>query len=412
MLLESCGWGSGHQDPRPPIGDSTTELRSCREAALRLALETANDVGLGAILRPLFERSSPDPAQARLLRFLGLADRLVRQELPRLRRLVRCEAHLSSRWAAEPAGGRVEPVESLRRSGGAPPTLWLVRRTERFVRTPVNRLIAAVLRRTAAILSQLHRSAPAGPVALLRRERSVVVASAQAFDAFLATSPLGSLGEDRASIETLRRAALPRQRELRRVASLLDWWTEFSKLDLQDLRRAGTPEAADSLSVHACYEQVAALSLLLTLRERLAPLRKRGAEAPATGTSLRFHAPFGEVKAHLGCVSDEVPWARPATLLLELRHRDGRVRHVYVEARNSGGVALQQVKRELELMLRLLQRDGSAEGAREHVALLIAPTSLTTPGQVRQLLCAAADLQQDPRRLFDAALTPVLSWEE
>lgn len=419
MWLERCGWGSGLQDPQPPLGRSETERRACREAALRLALEATTDIALSGALRPLFRLGSASP-QAQLLRFLELAEQLLRHELPRLRRLVRCEASISPRWQPDPGGGRIDPGASLRRSSGALPQVWLVQRTERFVRTPVNQLLGAILQRTRRLLRQLLQGTPSYGLDLLRRERSLLLATQRHLEAFLLNSPLGSLEEEKGPIAALLRGAAPRREELRNFGSLLRWWQDLSALDLQALLRPELAEDQDGVSVHACYEQVAALGLLLALREHLTPLPVEGSSpqsassviqaAPAAGAvdpasrpqveqaSLRFRAPFGEVEARLGAVPADVPWARPVTLLLDARHTDGRQRRIFVDARNCGGIALEQVAVQLALLIHALP---GAHPERSHEVLFITPAAPVRPPMLR--------IGGQPLRMMHlpaAALTP------
>lgn len=370
--LERCGWGAGTVDPEPPIRQPGA-IERCRALALRAAVELLSDAQLGASLSPLFvSRDAPDDPEVALARLLGLLRRLIEQELPRLGRMLRCESAQTQAWQRVPAGGRVDALTSVRvaleRTGVPAPDLWLVRRVERLADTPVNRLLASVLRDVEA---RLHRIAATDSAAgtLLGRERSLVWASLRALRGFFAASPLGSVPGARLTAEALLQASR-RRAEMARFEGLLQWWRELQETELSALRAVAGEGAMRDLSPDASYELVCATSLVLALQARFP------AEAGAEPGVFTFATPRGPLRTRFGAGSDRRFARRPWTAALSLPAGV----EVVVEARNARAIAAAELAERLYLYC-------AARGARTIACLLTpaadVPADLEPQGQLR-----------------------------
>ncbi|KYG01893.1 hypothetical protein BE21_55680 [Sorangium cellulosum] len=324
--LDVCGWGAGTVDGEPPLR-SPAAVECCRALALRVTVELLGDAVLGASVNPLFTpRRAGDP-EVVLVRLLGLLRQLLERELPHLRRAVRCESAARESWQRVPSGGRVDTAASIRtslsRAGQPAPDTWLVRRTERHVDTPVNRLLASILRQTETTLRQIAgQDGLAG--ALLRGERSLVSRSLLAVRGFLASSPLGDVPVPVAPPEALLRDARGREAEMTRFAGLLGWWRALRETELAALHALSGPDVFKALSTASCYELACAAGLILALRDRFAavPVAEPG--------SFAFRTPLGVLRAAFGKGRERRYARRARTAVLEL---PGGV-EIIVEARN------------------------------------------------------------------------------
>lgn len=338
MFAERYGYGTGAVDRDPPLKPDTADGRCCLELALRVCTEALSDSILGPRLYPVFAAGRKEDADGHLARLLMLLDRLIDVELPRLRQAVRGEARTRTSWQSEPRGGRIDPVSSLRRSGGILPGAWLVRRTERSVESPVNRLLAALLGQVVLMLDRIRSRVHQQRLRFLHRERSLLDRASRALTTFLASSPIGSLTDTQQSIQNLFQEARHRRAEMQRIASFVEWWKELCAAELQRINQGA--EGA-TLSVDTAYELVVALSLLLSLRERFAAI---------PGPGLRFAMRAGEIEARMGMVPLGLRRMRPATLILEVRPTAKDARLFFVEARNQTKDAAGQVATYLELL--------------------------------------------------------------
>jgi hypothetical protein len=337
--LDHCGWGAGAVDNEPPLR-SPAAAECCRALALRVSVELLGDVVLGASVKPLFiPRRAGDP-EAVLVRLLGLLRQLLELELPHLRRAVRCESAARESWQRVPSGGRVDAAASIRtslsRAGQTAPDTWLVRRTERHVDTPVNRLLASILRQTETTLRQIAgQDGLAG--ALLRGERSLLSRSLLAVRGFLASSPLGDVPVPAAPPEALIRDARGREAEMARFAGLLGWWRALRETELTALHALSGPDVFKALSTASCYELACAAGLILALHERFA------AAPAAEPGSFAFRTPLGLLRAAFGRGRERPCARRPWTALLE---PPGGV-EIVVEARNASPDAAADVAERL-----------------------------------------------------------------
>ncbi len=295
-----------------------------------MTVELLGDTVLGAALNPVFQARPAGTPEEVLARLLGLLRELVTRELPRLRRAVRCESAARESWQRAPAGGRVDVVASIRtsyaRAGRATPDAWLVRRAERLAETPVNRLLAAILRETETTLHHLAtQDGLAGT--LLRGERSLVARSLVAVRDFLAASPLGDLRAGAAPPEALIRAAARRDTEMARFGSLLAWWRRLRESRLTELRTLKRSNVLQALPTGACYEVACAAGLILALRERFA------VEPAPSGEpgSFVFLTPGGSACVGFGQGRQRRYGRRAWTAALQLPGG----REILVEARNA-----------------------------------------------------------------------------
>ena len=364
LALDRCGWGAD-AGLDAPISERDA-IERCRALALRTCVELLNDAAIGGAMSPLFVVPADDPRDPRaaLARLLGLLRDLVDRELPRLRRMVRCESVQREAWQREPFGGRVDAAASIRtslaRRGSAAPETWLVKRADRIADTPVNNLVAAILRDTEATLRRivaLDRAASA----LLCRERSLVAASLAALRSFFAVSPLGDLPVDPSPTEALLLAAQRRRAELARFAGLVAFWRALQETDIASLRAVTEGCLLRDLTPAACYESACAAGLVLALRERFVP--DLGGDA---GT-FSFQAPGGRARVVFGARPERRYARRPCTAMIELS--DGG--EIVIEARNAGHAAA------ADLAERLYLACASSSGRRG--AYLLTPTSSPEP---------------------------------
>lgn len=386
MFAESYGFGGELLvDRSPPIVEIDGSAHRCRELALRLSLEMLSNLSLGPRLHAVFAAGRRDDPHAILSRFLQLVSRLVEEEIPRLRKVLRYKVRTRASWQAEPQGGRVHLVNSLRRAAGGPPILWQVERTDRDAESPVNRLLVLLLRGVAATLDQVRRKFHSERMPGMQHERSRFARGQNALSAFLSASPLSTLPIERTTEERLRQEARRRRIELRRVEPFLRWVDEFRATDLIKLEQLR--EHRD-LSIEAAYELIVTLSLLLALNQRL-PL--------CSGERLRFRAHGGELEAHLA-----VPLGRRgrrrASLRFDLHPYEGPQRQLLIEARNFGKDAAGHRADDLEAI--------RERADVETQVLLFVPVAVPDDELIRQ--CPLDDLASAPLSFWQPTLDEVL----
>lgn len=346
--INQCGWGSGLVDSSPPIRGQHESGRRCRELALRQSLEVLSDAELLAGMNPLFGLSADETIHARLVRLLLLLNRLVNEELPALRRRLRCQSVITSHWSPAPHGGRVNFVSTARAAVAAGyhevPQQWLVERTTHLADTSVNRLAAAILHRVLSFIEACCRHSD-GHWQLRARESHILRRARTALRKSLELTPLGMVPESlRLPIGQLHIQAERRRAEFVRIRSLVDWWQDFTQYDLSVLQMAGSDDTFAPISDHGVYELVSATALLLALRDRLTLCPPQSDQR-----ELRFQAPFGNLSVVLGTELSPYSLGRPPTILLVVQPQDQAPRRWVVEVRNSQGTAARETASRLIL---------------------------------------------------------------
>lgn len=307
-LLEQWGWGSGLHDLA--AGGAWAD-EPVRRLAWWMLLEACGSRRLALAVAAAFRRpEAPQGPEASMVRLLGLLERLVTVELPRLARAIRVETAARSEAMRAPRGGRVDALATLRARPGVAPEAWVVRRVERRVETPVNLFAAAIVRGAAARvqeLGELYRRRRLGPPEL-------VAGAGVALHRFLRDHPLGRLelppGEDP---ERHRGAAARRGTEYARIASLVAWWNDLRDTELAALREvlSGERWALSEIGGAAAYELAIALGLLCALGKPLA-----WAPGGDASEGLRFVGRRGIVVVRFG-IADPHGISRPTTATLE-----------------------------------------------------------------------------------------------
>ncbi len=358
--FEALGWGQGALDPAPPVPAEGDPARRMREQALRRVLELVDDANFAIKLEPLFRRDDFVDPHAELVRFLCLVKRLVGVELPRLQKSLRCQSVNESRWMKDPIGGRVDLLGTLRAATASPeaPMEWLVRRTERFSDTPVNRYVATILRRAdrIAVRASTHFDGAAEPLA---RQNTVLRAAHGEIERFFWSTPLGGVIDDpRASLDDLLAEARKRRGEFQRIRSLHEWWEELRQMNLERILVATRSNAMDTLSVHGCYELLVVSALLVELRARL---NVEPVEEPGL---FHFSSPRGRLSVELGWRPSKCR-GRPPTAILRWSDATGIERRIVVEARNAAGIAAVDT----------LDRLAFLESEEPHLGILLTPTA-------------------------------------
>ncbi len=352
-LPEDWGWGRGAIDRDPPIPKDQTRVR---EVALRHWLEALSDNSL----HPYFIVHESDE-HSRFVRLLTLTNNLIQDELPRVWRRLRCETIDTQRILFEPAGGKLDPVASLRLAvmrRSTTPDAWVVSRRERFADTPINRLIVKILRETERRINAALRHSDERWQAMAG-ERSLLTRAQHGLRDFFATTPLGQFDVPKASLVSLRAAAKLRKSEYERIASLDRWWCNFDSAWLDDLDKQDKQEA---LHAEFCYELCVALGLVLALRRCFT-------FATATPGRFTFHGAREKLELCFG----QPPagrWGRAPTAALTVHRENNTSRDVLIEARNQRTCAATEVASRLELWL------GHEPAAR---ALFLTPSE-TPPG--------------------------------
>jgi hypothetical protein len=338
-----------------------------REYALRHWLEALADDAL----HPHFNTLGDDE-HARFVRLLSSARRLIHEVLPRVRRVLRCETTDTRRTMREPAGGRVDPVASLRLAmtarGRSDPDDWVVTRRERLVDTPVNRFVVAILRKVERWIGGALRRDD-GRWRAMAGERGLLVRARQALRDFFAMTPLGQLEAPRDSLHALRAAARLRRSEYERIAALDEWWHHFERAWLEALH---ANDAAEPMHVELGYELCAALGLVLALRGRFALAEAAPGRFAFRGAREAVEVRFGDAAGR--------HWGRPPTAALTVRREGEAAREVLVEARNLGAVAAAELAQRMEFWLAL------TPDAR---ALLLTPATPPTPPDGSRLAWAS-----------------------
>jgi len=336
--LDRTGWGTGALDPRPPIELDGPAARRARELLVELLVETLRSWKIANYLSATFGLPPPDQTDAweSYVRLLTLLDRLFRVELRRLTRAVRCENHAVGTWLQQPAGGRLDPLSSLRQPDAMPiPRRWRVLQSRRVATTPPNRVAASVLRMA---LERLRAARGALGDVGNRPAQALAAHGIGKLRRFLAQSPLGDL-EAEALCPELLRAARRRRASWARIRSLWGWWSELQKVDLQALCAA---DSEATLSLHDSYEACVALSLVIALAERMG--------APDDDDGLCFGREGVRAVLNLGQALPDVP-GRPTTALLRTEGGSGQ-RLCIIEARNAQGSAADDTRRLLLLCAR------------------------------------------------------------
>lgn len=306
-------WGTGLGADPSPLAEGSVEAEQVRVAAVLLSSRAQAIPGLREALIPVFEAPSRDDALAALARLLGLLDRLVDEELPRLRQLVRVEAHSFGRWSAWPERGRIDAVATLREARGALPRQWKTWQTRRVAETPINRVLATRLRDQERLIERL------ASLRLHATHARVLTRARRALWDLLESSPLGQVAPAPvADLPALLREAGKRRAEWQKIAPFLAWCQAMEQTRLAALREehGGTP-----LPAGACFEVAVTTGLLEALSRRF-----------PVGEGLRFQAGAGPILAVL-------PTA-PARTTLLLRGPAGAVE---LQARNLSLAAAQDL---------------------------------------------------------------------
>jgi len=364
-------WGGGLHDP---LADDAAASEQVRLLAWWLMLEAGASRRLALALEAAFRR--PEAArgpEAAMVRLLGLLERLVTVELPKLARTIRVETTQHSESMRVPRGGRVDALATLRASAGATPSTWVVRRVERWVATPVNLLAAAIVRGAATRvrgLGELYRSRPP----------ELLAGAGVALHRFLRDHPLGrvEVAADEAP-ERYRGAAARRGPEYARVASLVAWWDALQDTELAALREllTGQTTALQDIGAGMAYELAVMLGLLCALGQRL--VWTPGGDA---GEGLGFVGRGGSMALRFG-VADPHGSSRRATAALVRTSVAGTVTW-WIDARlcRSGEVGPLWAY----LGWRVAQAGPSARG------LLITPDAVKLPASTVRCVAAPAGL--------------------
>lgn len=371
LRIDHCGWGRGLIDPAAPISSSGDPARRSRELALRQLLEVLSDGRLVDVLRPDFAAGGDDHVHARFVRLIVLIRRFLDHELPALRRVLRCQTTTVAQLSAAPRGGRVDVLATWRRAPAAclmgTAAEWVVQRTQYFVETSTNLLVAAILHEVAACLVS-YRHHVSQHWRLHLREDDVLHRAARELRRFFDITPLGLIPRHSLRpIELMMVEAARRRAEFARIASLVDWWREFLRFDLAMLRSAGEPEVFTTVSVHGCYELICATALVLALRDRCAVQ-----DGDLEPHALTLRSRSGVVSLQLGAKLAPVSFGRPPTLVLELRPDNRAATRLIVEARNAGDLAAQEFAGRL-----VLQQQTSGD---RDAYLLLTPGDAVPPG--------------------------------
>lgn len=323
--LEHLGWGSGLQDPAA----LAVEADAARILAFWAFLTACSTRTLGLAVNGVFDRPETplSGATGALVRLLSLLERLLTVEIPALTRSVRVETEHTGEWMRNPIGGRIDAAASLRASAGELPEMWLVRRTERRIDTPVNLFVAAVLRAAATRIER---------VAGLYRVRGLAVpeliaAADVALQRFFRDHFLGRVGVPSGTPpEAYRQAAARRRSEFGRIRTLVGWWDEVQQVELQALQLAfagGT--ALDDLDVHASYEMAVAFALVCALE------RRWRCTPDSSAGDLRFLGRDGQATLYLGPADPTGLEGRGLTARLDLLRTSGEASTWLVEARHA-----------------------------------------------------------------------------
>jgi hypothetical protein len=361
--LEQLGLGVDLVDLNAPVGEDNALAEPCRRLALWMLLHASAGRALIGALRTIFQRSReprPELVDA-LFRQHTLLARFVDHELPMLARQLRVEMATEREWMRHPRGGWVDLPGTLRAQPVGVPESWLVQRIERAVDTPVNRLVAAILRAAEhriGRLSELYR---------VRKQPvpELITGTGTALGRFFRDHPIGRLRLDGdRSLADYRRDAARRASELARVASLIDWWRETEKLRIESVQEILDGASIVGVSVHAAYELAILVGLLSVLGRRL---RHDRAAAPTGG--LVFRGNRGTVTLQ---VAPPHPLGHPGpgpTAMLTLDAAASRT--LLLNIRNIGVARSGPYLAELGLAC---QRPGTrCDG------LLITPTAVPTP---------------------------------
>lgn len=323
--LERLGWGTDISALTSPV--TAREQEAARALAFGAFLAAYSSRSLGLVVQAVFHRpEAPLPGAAgAVVRLWSLLERLIAVELPALTRGVRVETSPGGEWMRAPQGGRVDAAATLRASGGAMPEAWLVRRTERWIETPVNLFAAAVLRGTVARIEQ---------VVALHRRRGVAVPelvrqASVALQRFLRDHFLGRVVvPPGATPEAYRAAASRWAAELRRIRSLVGWWDALQEIELRSLQAAFAGGAAlAEIDVHAAYEMAIALGLVSALA-----LRWRCVVDPGA-IGLQFVGRDGRASLQLGAPDPSGIDGRALTARLDLVDAGGARSTWLIEAR-------------------------------------------------------------------------------
>ncbi|NUP07763.1 MAG: hypothetical protein HOW73_17080 [Polyangiaceae bacterium] len=345
--LAQMGWGSGLVDREAPLLGCEPSVRVLALRLLRTSL-ARDDLTIG--FRALFEGQTV-AQDAGLGRLLVLLHELVNDVLPALADSISVECEHRSEWSRAPRGGRLDPVSTLRRTWprtASPfPDEWLLKTTETIVDTPVNRLLAILLRRLESNLRDWLQSDASAR--LLEEERALLASVLGRLLRFLEHSPLGRLQIREEATPVLRREARRRTSHYRRVERIVRWFDDLAEQRLETLFVGEALGTTDS-----CYELIAAMSLLVVLVDRFGKPRSHWQFAETSGWTLDLQ--LGARVTRRG---------RPVTALVRAR-RDGAERVLRIEARNIGGDAALETLDSLEQWV----------AATGHEAFLLTPSPL------------------------------------
>lgn len=311
-------------DVASALTPESPESRILREVLHRYALSALRDRVVVGALDADFRAwlSAGDSSHGQLVRLLSVLEALITEDLPRLRRAVRCEAAIAREALPLPAGGRVDWLATTRREPAvhvtSAPRAWAVQRVLRQGQTPVNTLLATMLHDVAGRIRSALRLAPAWR--LRRSEDDCLRWASRALDDFMVSTPLGRVVPfEGASPSVLERRVARHRRELTRVMPFVRRWRDLHDVDLTALRHASRP--SEELDVATCFDLTVALSLLLAASE--------GRRAIGGGPGLRFSGREDELSVEIAARPVATIGAVPVTAALTLR-RGQRTREVIV----------------------------------------------------------------------------------
>lgn len=261
------GWGGGLS--AVASGVPAAQQPSVRASAWRLVALAESCGQLDSRLAVDFSIADKADPYAQAARLTLLLRQLTELELPRLRRVVRCETRSIERRAKTPGGGRIDIDRTWRRRKQAGDRALTLRAIRRIAHTPVNQVLATRMTALMALLNRLD------PLALLPEERRAAIRAREALRRFMAGSPLARvppLGP--ADLPRVRRAAMRRRAEWRRVRSFLDWWARLADIEVGALYSA---DKTDRLPPGAAFELSVCAGLIAAWHDAVL----KGRQAPA-----------------------------------------------------------------------------------------------------------------------------------